>query len=177
MNTERQLDEKWNWLGTDYPEIAEMLLWKAGLANPVWKDSDLSGNQEQILEFLRDEFEEGTGDELFEQFQNQKSGALEEGSELLDRDRFFDCLDTCAAAGFVPRIPTGDGGFYYGTTLQCLLYLEERGETGDVEVEQLYWFEEETGVPVQNLVAKVLENPRSSLVLPGTEKDQGTNGA
>lgn len=162
-------DLKWNVLCVDYPEVAEMLLWKAGLAEPVWKDSDLSSNQEQVLEFLRDDFDEGSGDELFDQFQEQKSEELDEESELLDREGFLDCLGRCVAAGYVPRIPVEDGGFYYGTTLQCLLYLEEQGETDDVEVEQLYWFEEKTGVPVQKLVAKVLDSPRLSLAMPDAE--------
>jgi len=167
---ESETRKKWEVLGEEYPEVAERLLQELGMAQVVLsRSSEISKDQKMVQRFFMEEFDKGTGEEFFEAFKEAKAGELGEDSKLLDRENFFEVLDKAASEGKLPRIPTEDGGFYYTTTLQCLLYLEERGDSDDVEVDQLYWFEEVTGVPVQTLVWKVIDNPRMSLALPEAE--------
>jgi hypothetical protein len=161
---------KWEILGEEYPEVAERLLQELGLAQVVLsRSSETSKDQKMVQRFFMEEFDKGTGDEFFETFNEAKAEELDENSDLLDRENFFDVLDKAASEGKLPRIPTEDGGFYYTTTLHCLIYLEERGDSDEIEVSDLYWFEEESGFPVQTLVWKVIDNPRMELTIPEAE--------
>jgi len=171
-------DLKWNVLSVDYPEVAEGMLAAAGLTDEGWKDSDLSEDHETVFDFFLDEFrgDEVTGEELFERFREEKKGELEEGSRLLEEEYFFEILDELTVAGRLPRIPLPDGGFHYTTPLHCLRHLKYRGETDDIEIDQLYRFEDKTGLPLQILVQHALKEDIISLAMPEAEKDLGQDG-
>ena len=168
-------DLKWNVLSVDYPEVAEGMLAAAGLTDESWKDGEILEHHETVFEFFIHEFkgDELTGEELFQRFKEEKKGELEEGSRLLEEEYFFGILGQLTASGRLPRIPLPDGGFHYTTPLHCLRHLKHQGESEDVEIDQLYRFEDKTGLPLQVLVMQAMKEDIISLAMPEAEKDSG----
>lgn len=154
-------EEKWSELSEEYPEVAEALMSYAGFTE-YFVDPDISESDELLLEFFRDDFDQGSGDDLLNEI--QRSG-LEQDSPLRKRSFVDERLDYLASQGLVGRVPLEQGGYHYGSLRMCIHSLMEKGETDDILVSDLYWLQDESGIPVQKLVLTALDMVQASLSL------------
>lgn len=157
-------EDKWSALKDQYPEVAEALMSHAGLTE-YFVDPDLSEEDEFLLDFLKHDFDEGSGDDLFDEIERSRGNELEEDSPLRERSFVDERLDYLASQGLVGRVPLENGGYHYGSLRMCVYYLMESGEEDAILVEHLYSLGEETGIPVQKLVLTALNMVQPSLTL------------
>jgi len=153
--------EKWSELSDEYPEVAEALMSHAGFTE-YFVDPDLSDSDEFLLEFFREDFDQGSGDDLFNEIQGN---SLEKDSPLRERGLVDERLDYLASQGLVGRVPLEQGGYHYGSLRMCIHSLMEKGNTDEILVEDLYWLQDESGIPVQQLVLTALNMVQASLSL------------
>lgn len=156
--------QTWDELGDNYPEIAEALMSYLGVAEYA-VTADLSSEDRFLLSFLTEDFDEGSGDDLFDEIQRTRGTELAEESPLRDRAFVDERLDYLAANGLVGRIPLAEGGYHYGSLRMCLYYLMEQGDSDAIVVDDLYWFEEKTAIPVQKLVLTSLAMEQASITM------------
>ena len=157
-------ERTWNDLGSSYPEVAEALMSHAGVTEYA-VDPNLTGEDEFLLDFLRKDFDEGSGDDLFDEIERSRGSELEEASPLRERGFVDERLDYLASQGLVGRVPLEQGGYHYGSMRMCVYYLMGRGGTDEVLVDDLYWLQDESGIPVQKLVLTALNMVQASLTL------------
>lgn len=157
-------EEKWSDLRSDYPEVAEALMSHAGFTE-YFVSPDLTEEDEFLLDLFKHEFDQGSGDDLFDEIERSRGDELEENSRIREREFVDERLDHLATQGLVGRVPLKQGGYHYGPLRMCVHYLMDRGETDEVVVDDLYWFEDVTGIPVQKLVLTVLSVVEASLTL------------
>ena len=157
-------EDKWSALKDQYPEVAEALMSHAGFAE-YFVDPDLSEEDEFLLDFLKHDFDEGSGDDLFDEIERSRGSELEEASPLRERSFVDERLDYLASQGLLGRVPLEHGGYHYGSLRMCIYSLMERGDSDDILVDEVYWLSNEAGIPVQQLVLTALNMVQASLSL------------
>ncbi|MDQ2054822.1 hypothetical protein [Halobellus sp. H-GB7] len=157
-------EEKWSDLESGYPEVAEALLSYAGFTESSTAP-DLTEEDRFLLDVLKDDFDQGSGDDLFDEIKRSRGSRLGEDSRLREREFVDERLDRLASQGLVGRIPLKEGGYHYGPLRMCIYYLMDRGETDEVVVDDLYWLKDVAGVPVGKLVLTALDMTQASMTL------------
>jgi len=167
---EEELERKWDTLKEEYPEVAKMMLGSVGLADKTYTDSSVYNEERRTLQFfLSDEFDQGRGEELFQEFQEAKSEELPEDSELLDEEQFYTALDELTEAGYIYRWKMDDGGYYYFDAEGCLHSLNVKSNSEGIPVDKLYEAKEHSNICIEGVANALIEHPRYKLTL--TEED------
>lgn len=151
---------KWNLLRDVYPEVAEVVLIYTGISERH-PGPNLTREEKILREFIDSGFEEGGEEEMFHKFLENR----DKDPVLQSRECFSDSLETLVSYGHIGRIPTKDDGFHYGPLRVCLNYLEDKGASDSIDIDQLYWLNDETGVPVEALTKEILDSMRCDLAL------------
>ena len=157
-------EEKWSELKDQYPEVAEALMGNAGFTE-YFVDPDLSESDEVLLDFLKNDFDQGSGDSLFEELVRSRDSELEEASPLREQGFVEERLDYLVSQGLVGRVPLEQDGYHYGSLRMCIYSLMERGDSDSILVDDVYWLSNEAGIPVQKLVLTALNMVQASLSL------------
>jgi hypothetical protein len=120
---DRNQIQTWASLGDTYPEVAEVLMSYLGMSESA-VTPELSSEDRFLLSFLTEDFDEGSGDDLFDEIQRIRGTELAEESPLLDRAFVAERLDYLASTGLVGRIPLQHGWHHDGSLCMCL-YLRQ----------------------------------------------------